>query len=202
MFARAVPGGWVGGIAALLMATSAHAGFRIVSQVAAVDATARDVTFTVTFNEPPDFIGRDALGRPDNSFQYEIVPDVPQIRAEPVSAIRAVVRGDEIGSSDDLPIRDGTENGADPSHLSGGWGRIRGSVPFSLEGSKLTFTAPFSTLDAPSGHFAYRVFTAHYGALTSEVDAAIIPTPTALSAGGIAGLLAGFVLVKGRRRAV
>ena len=162
------------------IAAPTRAGFQLVSQQAEVDLRQHEATFFLTFTQPPDFHTRDALGRLANSFQYEIrpttgnavVPDIPLID------VRSVVRGDEI-SGNMLPVRNGIETARDTNPAAGGWGSVRGSVPFTLSANRLTFTAPLQLLDAPSGDFAYRVFTTEYGLTTSAVTGAAVPLPPA-----------------------
>jgi len=179
---------WHGGVAGVLAvvgalvgstAVTARAGFQLASQRAQVDLRQREATFFLTFTQPPDFQTRDALGRRANSFQYEISPITSSLTADiPLIDVRAVVRGDEI-MGDRLPIRDGIETARDPNQAAGGWGYVRGTVPFTLSGDRLTFTAPLSLLDAPDGQFAYRVFTTEFGQTTSAVTGAAVPLPPA-----------------------
>src|SRR5438270_397238 len=140
-------GGIARGLVVAVVAVSgavrtARAGFAIVSQQVELDYRQQEADFSLTFNQPPDFRSRDALGRPLNSFQYEIVPDTSApIEDFPVTAIRAVVRGDEIDGAGRIPVRDGIETARDTVAAAGGWGLVRGTVPFELSGPRLTFTA-------------------------------------------------------------
>lgn len=177
---------------------SVRAGLFIESQSVSVSSNPPQATFTLAFDHRPDFVPRDALGRPLESFQYEIAPDCSDIDQCPFTAIRAVVRGDEIGSGQQVPIRDGIENGSDPNPASGGWGDIRGSVPFDLQGSTLTFTVPLSLLQDPDGDFAYRVFTTSSGQTDSLLTGRGIPLPPALPAAG--SLLLALALLRTRSK--
>ena len=171
----------------------ARAGLLILSQSVNVSLDQQEATFTVAFDHPPMFGPRDSLGRPLESFQYEIAPDCTNIDQCPFTAIRAVVRGDEIDGGHMIPIRDGIENGSDPNPASGGWGYVRGDVPFQLRGDTLTFSAPLSMLQAPDGQFAYRVFTTSSGQTDSLVTGQSIPLPAALWTGGSLLLTLGIV---------
>lgn len=198
-----VPAAYLCAAVMLAIPDVVRAGLFIDSQSVKVSSDLRQATFTIAFDHPPDFALRDSLGRPLESFQYEIAPDCTDIDQCPFTAIRAVVRGDEIGSGQQVPIRDGVENGSDPSPASGGWGNVRGSVPFRLQGSTLTFSTPLSLLQDPDGDFAYRVFTTSSGQTESLVTGESIPLPAALWTGGslllALGLLSGrSVLFRGR----
>src|SRR5258708_7613266 len=71
------------------------------------------VTFTLTFNHPPDLLTADTIGRQADSFQFFIST--------------TVVRGEEIHIAGDVRVRDQSPSSGDPD--SGGWGALRGSVP-------------------------------------------------------------------------
>lgn len=168
---------------------SASAGISIVSQGVSVDRADQTVTFNLDLSATPNFANVDSLGRPRDAFQYEIVPNTrSNIESFDFSAIRAVIRGTEIGAGKLIPIRDGFEHGSDADPASGGWGKVLGSVPFKLNGSDLTFTTPFSLLGTTGGAFAYRVFTTEFGATVSQSDGVSIPLPSAFFAG--VGMLA------------
>ena len=186
MFCRGKCGVWGTMSLALVLwaAALARGGIRIVSQSADVNLAAGDAAFTLVFDSPPDFRTRDVLGRPADSFQYEIAPGTTDINQLPFTNISAVIRGDEIGDSDLIPVRNGVADGSDPNPAAGGWGTVRGELPFVLVGERLTFTAPLSVLDAPAGVFSYRVFTTSYGRTTSVASAAVIPLPAADWTGG------------------
>jgi hypothetical protein len=187
--------------AALMLAIPvvARAGLLILSQSVNVSLDQRQAIFTLSFDHLPMFGPRDSLGRPLESFQYEIAPDCTNIDQCPFTAIRAVVRGDEIDGGHLIPIRDGIENGSDPNPASGGWGYVRGDVPFHLHGSTLTFSAPLPLLQGPDGQFAYRVFTTSSGQTDSLVTGQSIPLPAAVWTGGSLLLTLGFASWASRR---
>src|SRR5947209_6888666 len=85
--------------ALLWLAPAARAGLAIVSQSVAVSLPRQEATFTLAFDHAPRLGDGDALGRPLESFQYEIAPDCPNIDQCPFTDIRAVVRGDEVTSN-------------------------------------------------------------------------------------------------------
>lgn len=175
------------GICLTGFAGASRAGLELVSQSVQVSPTDQQATFTLVFNHVPNFATCDSFGRPADSFQVECIPNTKApMDALNFGDIRAVVRGDEIGKGHMLAIRDGFENGSDPFPASGGWGTIRGKVPFQLTGDTLTFSAGMNLLDAPSGTFSYRAFTTYYGSTVSSVQgsaSASVPLPPALPAG-------------------
>lgn len=181
----------------------ASAGLSIVSQQANVDKADQDVVFTLNFSQSPDFKTADSLGRRLDSFQYEIAPNTATpIDQLPFSAVGAVVRGDEIGGGNVIPIRNGFQNGSDPNPAAGGWGTVRGTVPFTLTGNSLSFTTPFSLIGTTNGTFSYRVFTTNYGSTVStaeSVSSVSVPLPSALPAMLMtAGAFVGFGLLRRR----
>ena len=182
----------------LCLATRGMAGLQIVSQVAAVDEPHRQAVFSIFFNRSPDFAARDSSGRPLESFQYEVMPGPADMAGWSLAAVEAVVRGDEVDPGGRLPIREGFEPASDPDPRAGGWGPVRGTVPFVLEGDRLTFTAPLSLLEDPSGEFAYRLLATTSGQTTSVVEGTAVPGPPALWTGGI--MLAGLAPLLARRR--
>jgi hypothetical protein len=184
--------------ALMWLVPAARAGLRIVSHSVDVSLPRQEATFTLAFDHAPMLGERDALGRPLESFQYEIAPDCPNIDECPFTDIRAVVRGDEVTPNHLLPIRDGIETASDPSPASGGWGYVRGDVPFQLNGSVLSFSAPLSMLGNPDGQFAYRVFTTASGETTSLVTGQFAPLPKAVWTGGIALSIMGLLQWIGR----
>ena len=115
----------------------------------------------------------------------------------------AVIRGDEIQFAHAVRVRDASPPAlSDPQ--SGGWGGIRGTVPFTVNGSTLTFTAPFSLLNVPDGNFSYYAFTTASGVTQAQVESRSVPVPSALKSGlmmlGIGIALALTRSIVGRRR--
>jgi hypothetical protein len=156
----------------------------IVQQSVRLDEAQSAARFSITFSRSPDFVTMDSDGRRADSFQYEIAPGFTSISQTSLDDIRAIVRGDEIGPRL-LPIRAGISNGSDPSPASGGWGHVRASVPFMLQGDTLSFLAPLADLDAGDGVFAYRVFTTQFGETTSLVSgSSAVSLPPAVWVGG------------------
>jgi hypothetical protein len=157
--------------------------FEIVSQSAVVDKTAKTATFTLAFNQTPNFALLPGNVQA-NAFQYEIDTNWSG-QTDPTAPLNlndifTVVRGAEISSSAGLPLREATGNGG-PN--AGGWGPARDVVPFDLSAQTLSFTAPLDSLGDADGVFRYRVFATDHGAVTSDVRGAVIPLPAALWTG-------------------
>lgn len=165
-----------------------NAGLAVVQQKARIDRADKQVLFSIVFNQTPDFTTVDAHGRPRDSFQYEIIPNVTGgFDQYPFDAVRTVIRGDEIGAGHVIPIRAGTQDGPDPNPKSGGWGVALGQVPFSLTGHTLSFDVPYKLMGTTDGNFSYLLLTTHYGATVSAIQGSSVPLPSAALLGA-AGL--------------
>ncbi len=142
--------------------------FLFVSESAVFDATTQQVMFTIEFNQVPDFSSVDSFGRQANSFQYFIVSD-PN-RPYPAN-FAAIIRGEEIHhTQSEIRIRNATPSDPDPA--AGGWGAIRGTVPYRLNGNVLTFSVPLQVLSDQSrgGTFEYQLESYHFGTSTKFVE--------------------------------
>lgn len=159
--------------------------FQIDSHAVHIDAARREVAFKLTFSHKPDFETLDEFSRPEDSFQYEINPAFSgSLEIDGVGDIQTVVRGDEIHIARAIRIRTALgEVDSDPA--AGGWGQVRGVVPFKLEGRTLSFTASFDQLKEDDGVFAYRLFSTEFGATTSFLEAVSIPLPPAVGMGAV-----------------
>ena len=171
--------------------------FEILSQSAKVNTALREVVFSIVFTAPPDPFTVDELGRPARSFQYEINPDSPLAPpGDPLFDIAIIIRGDEARAAGDLRVRN-ARGDVDPDPLAGGWGLIRGSVPFVIDGNAVRFMTSFDLLKETDGVFAYRLFTTEFGLTTSLVQAQTIPLPAPVWT-GISLLLATVVVITRR----
>ena len=170
-------------------AARAQEAFALAGHSVEVDNAASTATFRLTFNREPVFFVSE--GTATDAFQVEIDGDSTSFD-QPLlfDTIDAVVRGAEISQADGLPIRDREGDGGEGS---GGWGPVRGFVPFDLDGDTISFTTAWSLIGDDDGKFRYRIIAIDDGSVTSEVTAAIIPVPAALWGGAImlssAGLL-------------
>jgi hypothetical protein len=112
--------------------------FSFVSESAVFNPATGKVQFTIEFNQPPDFFTVSSFGQQTNSFQYFIVGN-PTLQSP--EKFDSIIRGEEIHITvDTLPIRNAVPPVPDPT--GGGWGALRGAVPFSLDGDILTFSTP------------------------------------------------------------
>src|SRR5207249_1011941 len=109
------------------------------------------------------FLTTDAFGRQRHSFQYMIgVNGWPDFPYPP--QFESLIRGEEIHlTGDNIRIRNPWPS--DPDHASGGWGAIRGVVPYQLDGAILSFSVPLRLLsdDNVDGNFLYMFSSAEYG---------------------------------------
>ncbi|MFN6529224.1 hypothetical protein [Nostoc sp. ChiSLP03a] len=150
----------------------AQAVLLVESESAVVNLDAQEVTFTVNFNRVPDFFTVDQFDRQADSFQYYIDPsgELPIFR--PLSAysnLSSIIRGEEINVAGDIRIRDVFSVGSfEPN--SGGWGKIRGSVPYSLDGTVLKFSAPLQFIGDSDGLFSYQLLLTEFGGSSDSVE--------------------------------
>jgi hypothetical protein len=131
----------------------------VVSESTTVDPGTGDALFTLNLNRAPDFFVVDDHNRQRDDFQYYIDLDngVPTQTTPDI-----IVRGPEIHIAGDIRIRDAFPSDfSDPN--SGGWGKIRGSVPFTIDGSTLRFSVPLTMLGDQDGLFSYVLQMVNYG---------------------------------------
>ncbi len=154
--------------------------FHIVSNSVSVDRAKNSATFTLTFDQKPDFVAVDN-GQPD-AFQYEIDADSTSMgRTIGFNDVDAVVRGGEIFEGKGLPVRSPSGDGGSNS---GGWGPVKALLPFQTSGDSVQFTTDLGTIgDNGDGQFRYRVFTTQNGTFTGQVVGAVIPLPAAVWTG-------------------
>ncbi|MEH2164786.1 MAG: hypothetical protein V7K38_27960 [Nostoc sp.] len=172
--------------AAALIALStvqmAQAKLLVTSESAVVNLDAQEALFTINFNRVPDFFTLDQFGRQADSFQYFIEADgeFPIFRGSPFdSNLESIIRGEEIHVAGDVRIRDVFSVGPSEPN-SAGWGKIRGSVPYSLDGTVLKFSAPLQFIGDSDGLFSYRLELYEFGAwnaLTNENKSTIASVP-------------------------
>jgi hypothetical protein len=146
------------------------------SQSAVVNLDTQEVFFTLEFNEVPDFFSLDEVGPQADSFQYFIEADgrFPVFSTSPdspyyYSELEAIIRGEEIHVAGDIRVRNALPSSDEPN--SGGWGTIRGSVPYSVNGSILIFSTPLALIGDSDGLFSYRLETYEFGIWTgTEIE--------------------------------
>jgi hypothetical protein len=173
--------------------------FQFVSESAQYDSASNQIHFQIVFNQPPDFLEVDEHNRSANAFQYFIFGDRSLTYPDHFDSI---IRGEEIRVADGIRIRNAAPTSLPDDVHSGGWGTIRGTVPYSLSGSVLRFTTPLHLISdvSTSGILEYQLETYVYGATTrflsdgrSTVLATTVPEPgtgALLALGGAALWLA------------
>jgi hypothetical protein len=144
--------------------------FMFQSESAIFEPLTNKVLFTIQFNQPPNFSTVDSIGRQANSFQYFIVgdPGLPY-----PAKYDSIIRGDEIHLSiDALRIRNSVPPDPGPVAVTGGWGSIRGEVPFNVNGNIVTFSTPLSLISDHSmnGIFEYRLESSEFGGFTQFAE--------------------------------
>jgi hypothetical protein len=159
--------------AIIIIPNRANAEFFFETQSAIFNPVSNTVNFTVGFNQEPDFYTVDQFGRQANSFQYYIIGN-PNLGYP--QEFDAIIRGDEIHvTGNTLPIRSAFPFGQDPN--SGGWGAIRGVVPFIINGNILSFSAPISYLSDHGIPYNYIFGSYQYGSTTGEVTGVVEGVP-------------------------
>jgi hypothetical protein len=137
-------------------------------KIVGTDFTAM-MEFIIVFSQTPNFTTLDSNGRPQDSFQIYIAFNPATPNPQSTTSVDVLIRGDEIHIAHAIPIRNARPSVTDPH--AGGWGAIRGSVPFKVTTlpngySLLTFDAPFALLGI-KGQFAWALETYNFG---SQVD--------------------------------
>lgn len=135
-------------------------------------------TVTLKFDRAPDFFTLDQLGR--QAFSFQIYADSASAPAsisdfyraaagERDASSKAIVRGEEIHVNDDLRVR-GIVPFYEGEEGSGGWGPILDELPYQLEGTTLTFTAPLRSLtDAGDGRIWFFLESYEYGTTVGSI---------------------------------
>ncbi len=181
------------------LSASASAGLQIVDQSVRVGLRNARADFALTFNQPPlsELLTVDEFDRPQGSFQYEINPDWDgDPRHDPLDHVSVIIRGDEIRIANDLRIRDVAP--AVPEPIAGGWGKIRGKVPFAVSGDTLSFSVPLKLIGDNDGVFGYRVFSTDFGQTETMLQSQVVPLGRTVWAGCL--LLAAIALYSAQRR--
>jgi hypothetical protein len=163
--------------------TSAEAALMVLSQSAEVNLATNSVLFQIEFNRAPDFFTTDEYDRQADSFQYFIDADggFPIFRGTDTyySNLEAIIRG-EIHLGGDVRIRNAWPPDPDMSVGWGGWGSIRGSVPYTLSENVFSLLVPLQLIGDSDGNFSYRLEWYEYGAIQSYIDAETVPEPATI----------------------
>ena len=157
----------------------AEAALLVLSQSAEVNLANNSVLFQIEFNRVPEFF-TDEYGRQADAFQYFIDADggFPIFRGTDIyySNLESLIRGSEIPLAGDVRIRNPLPPDPDLS-ISGGWGSIRGSVPYTLSGNVFSLLVPLELISDTDGKFSYRLEWYEYGATQGYIDTETVPEP-------------------------
>ncbi|BAY75440.1 hypothetical protein NIES25_18850 [Nostoc linckia NIES-25] len=166
------------------------------SESTVVNLDTQEVLFTINFNRVPDFFSVDEFGRQADSFQYYIERDEKLPVVGEVSPfypnLESIIRGEEINVAGDVRIRNVFSVGpAEPN--SGGWGSIRGSVPYTLDGTLLKFSAPLELVSDSDGLFSYELALFEFGSTSFTIEnksiVTSVPEPNFVLGGLTCGVL-------------
>lgn len=175
----------IAGAALIALGTGpiAQAELFIESESAVVNIDTKEVLFTIDFNRVPDFFSVDEFGRQADSFQYFINIDgkfpVFSETSPFYASLETIIRGEEINVGGDVRIRNVFPIGSEEPN-SGGWGNIRGSVPYTLDGTVLKFSAPLQLVGDSDGLFSYALELYEFGAwngITNENKSTFTSVP-------------------------
>jgi hypothetical protein len=180
----------------------AEAALMVLSQSAEVNLDSNSVLFQIEFNREPDFLTTTTEYHIQaDFFQYYIDADggLPVFKreiGEPYFInLESIIRGSEIYLEGDVRIRNVSPPDLDSS--SGGWGSIRGSVPYTLSGNVFSFLVPLHLIGDTDGYFSYQLLWGEYseteGFTTGEIEAETVPEPgtifgSFMALGGLAAL--------------
>lgn len=147
---------FVGNFEKVLAAT-----LNVISESAVINQDNNEVLFTINFNRTPNFLLTDEFGRQADSFQYFIEANGESPIPLNYSELDAVVRGEEIHVAGNIRFRKALPSSSDPN--AGGWGDILGSVPYTLNGNTVSFSAPPQLFGDLDGFFSYGLQWTEFG---------------------------------------
>lgn len=191
---------WMGcvGLASVASAASGAQPFRVSEHRAWRDDANRTIVFELIYNRVPDFYTITPSGFQADAFQFFIDSQPGNNGWGGTSPLpwESIVRGGEIHVKGDVRIRDHVL-GPSTKPISGGWGPIAGSVPYTLVETTQQFTVPFELLRTETGEFTYQLELYVNGSWTGvNYSGSSMPIP------GPSGVLiaAGAVVIAARRR--
>lgn len=150
--------------ALLAVAPPASRAFVIAAHSEHYDAASETFQFSVTFSGLPDLLTVNAYNAEADAIQYWITWEThPTEPLVPWIAPDVIIRCSEIRTFGQIPIRDRTGDGGPGS---GGWGAIRGMVPYLLAGPTLSFEVPRAMLGDSDGVISYFLMMLVYGGAT------------------------------------
>jgi hypothetical protein len=181
--------------------TPAEAALMVLSQSAEVYLDSNSVLFQIEFNREPDFFTTDEYDRQADAFQYYIDADggFPIFKGTDIyySNLESLITGWEIHLGGGVPIRNALPPDPDLSS-SGGWGSIRGSVPYTLSGNVFSLLVPLQLIGDTDGKFSYRLEWYEYGGTGGYIEAETVPEPATIF--GTFMALGGFVVFQRKNK--
>ncbi len=157
---------------ALAAQTISAAEIRIKNQSVKILPQSHEALFRLEFDRVPHFYATDPQGVPADSFQYFINYDPSRSYVDNVfDPHLTVIRGDEIHVCHKIRVRESLWNDSDPDPNSGGWGALRGAVPFVVLNKTLIFSVPLELIEAQHGNFGYYVQSFSWGNGDAPIDA-------------------------------
>jgi len=122
-------------------------------------------SFSILFDQVPDFFSTDGVGRQADSFQFYVQSQSPFLLSDfhvPPDDAESIIRGENIHLGDGIPVIWVDSFNPGPPQ-SGGWGPTYSQVSFSLVGELLTFDVPLVDLRDDDGVFWFRFGTYEFG---------------------------------------
>ncbi|HEY9811983.1 MAG TPA: PEP-CTERM sorting domain-containing protein [Candidatus Sericytochromatia bacterium] len=154
----------------------------VLSQSAKANLDSNSVLFQIEFNRAPDFFTTDEYDRQADFFQYYINADGGLPVYRDYSDLESIIGG-EIAVGGNVGIRNAWPPDPDWSS-SGGWGSIRGSVPYTLSGNVLSLLIPLQVIGDSDGKFSYVLQWGEYGGqqgwIETEAEAEAVPEPATI----------------------
>jgi hypothetical protein len=154
-----------------------------------VNLGARTITFELMWNRPPDFFTLDSVGRQADAFAYyfDTRPGVDALLTffgdGPPGGVQSRIWTLDIPSNGMLSVM-----GPQP-----------GAVPYTLNGSDLSFTVPFQMLGEEDGQFSYRFELYEYGGWTG-VTYGPVPEPSTMVLSTLGLMISAIALRRRTRR--
>jgi hypothetical protein len=155
------------------------------------DPSTDSFRFRIAFTTTPDWSVLDAYGYQRDAFQYWITWAIqPGNMFYPMASADVVIRGGELHLGGELRIRDGTHMEGDPD--SGGWGPIRGTVPWTLTNNTIEFIVPRALIGDDAGIIQYYMLCGEFGAPFAWAAGITSPGPVPVEPGSWGRLKASY----------
>jgi hypothetical protein len=153
----------------------AEAALMVLSQSAEINLASNSVLFQIEFNRAPDFFTTDEYDRQADAFQYFFnadggLPFFFGAMGEPYGNLESLMRT-EPQLPQEVAIRNIFPEDPDIKR-SGGFGTIRGSVPYTLSGNIVSLLVPLQLIGDSDGKFSYSLEWYEYGALQDYIGLA------------------------------